>query len=898
MQRKRKILSLIAIFMLCIGVMTQVNASSFKDSYYGDSKTTLFDSTSDTVAINQDSYPFNQKNVKVKSVGFDAMYGMTKQLVRYKGEIPYKETRDADSGIPFSGLGNIPFREHTSIVDDTNPSYMYNGKLLYKTTVEDYWGKGVKSTEDEVSRATLEKVNDDSIKSLRLYAAQKSTVSISVIAYLLSGIIWLGTQIITLVLMIKNISMTTLFEALHIDSLSKTMNEVFISSGGVLSPLVAFSIISLLFVVVGFVFRFLKGSETLKSLFTNVLLVSLIGLCIIGVSLTGKVGTLASTGANFTNKMLISVNPAMLQSDGIFLTDTVGGDSSKDLLMQEMSMINKINIDVQICTQFGVQKMSDLNFEALGDKDGKIAVQTLSGLENPKQVANNLGYYYWYANSGAYSLDRTSVPKISDTQQVKLGSMITYLQKMYNANDKNPDIQENIKQMILSLSSPSGLSGVVYAIMLIVIYTLLALSLWRFCIACALSKIEFAAALLGLPAAGLLMFSGKKSYVKTGKGILGILISSLIKVILYSAIFDIILYIVSAVLKANFISFVLVLILVTFFYKSRKLFEDHINQIVQSIERAYAPEASQLKRQVKSSFNQAMNRKSNEAGQKKKLIGYDENGNPIYKDAGKLRQAIFRVAADASASSATSRYGMRKITTDTANSITKANTDATDKLSDAEYRKQKSKLDAALKDVRNDASDRYKSTKDENGNYINEMLAKGKEQDLNKKIKSNEDDIEKLINSAEYKHLISKENPTNKENERLTNIHKAIEHKEKTAREMKSQLDDMVKERVFLDAQAEHADSLKEALTDEIAAAEEKAKNHSKHSTRDIENIIKHKKALKSLNSGKRVDEVSVTSNDVKLAQDIVRKGYDSSATDKAAGILKLNIEKGQDDDK
>ncbi len=91
---------------------------------------------------------------------------------------------------------------------------------------------------------------------------------------------------------------------------------------------------------------------------------------------------------------------------------------------------------------------------------------------------------------------------------------------------------------------------------------------------------------------------------------------------------------------------------------------------------------------------------------------------------------------------------------------------------------------------------------------------------------------------------------------------------------------------------------MKEALTDEIAAAEEKAKNHSKHSTRDIENIIKHKKALKSLNSGKRVDEVSVTQNDVKLAQDIVHKDYDSSATDKAAGILKLNIEKGQDDDK
>lgn len=895
MKRRKKILTFLTLFVLFLCTVTQVNASSFKDSYYGDSKTILFNDTDDGVSATKDTYPFNEKDASIKSVGFDVIFGMTKQLVRYKGEIPYKETRDADSGTPISGLGNIPFRENTSIKDDDNPSYIYKGKLVKNTTVEDYWGSGVKTAESEVSRATLEKINDDGIKSLRLYAAQKSTGSISFIAYALSGIIWLGTQIISLVLMIKNISMSTLLDALHIESLNKTMNEVFVGTGGTISPIALFCIISLLLVIVSYVVRFLKGTETLKSLFTNVVAIALVGLLLIGTSLTGKVGTLANVGSNFVNNVLISVNPAMLTTDGLFLTETTGGDSSKDLLTQELSMINKINIDVQICTQFGVNSMKELDFEAFGDTDGKIAKDTLSGLSDPKQVAGNLGYYFWYANSGASSLDRTKVPKISNTQEEKLGSMITYLQKMYNANEKNPEIQEKIKQILLSIASPSGLSGVVYALMLIAIFTLLALSLWRFCIACAASKIEFAIALLALPVAGLLMFSGRKKMVDTGKGILGVFFTALLKVILYSAIFDLILYIVSAVLSVSFIGFILVLILVFFFYKSRRMFEDHINNMIKSIERTYAPQAVQMKQQMKSSINRAMNRKANEAASKKKLIGYDENGNPIYKETGKLQKAIFRTAADATSSSATSRHGLSKITSDAKNEIEKSNRDATDRLTTAEHNKAKSKVAATLQDMNDKTKEKLESMKDENGDYLDDKLTT-KEQAVNDKIKHSLEEAEKITNSGEYKKLMAKENLSNKETDKLTTMHKAIERNEAKAREAKQELDKVVSERVFMATQNENAEALKEALTQEIAAAEDKAMKHSVKSAKELESIIQHKKALQAVKQGRRVDDVKVTLDDKNAVTEMLEKRqYDSTLTDKAAGIIRLNMENKDD---
>ena len=74
-----------------------------------------------------------------------------------------------------------------------------------------------------------------------------------------------------------------------------------------------------------------------------------------------------------------------------------------------MALINKGYIDLQICTQFSVDNINDLKFKNLGissydmsdDSGVRSHLYGMSSGNTYYDLANNLGYYFWYADSGA-----------------------------------------------------------------------------------------------------------------------------------------------------------------------------------------------------------------------------------------------------------------------------------------------------------------------------------------------------------------------------------------------------------------------------------------------------------------------------------------------------------------
>ena len=87
---------------------------------------------------------------------------------------------------------------------------------------------------------------------------------------------------------------------------------------------------------------------------------------------TYRDGTSLST---FVNKVLISANPTM-QDGTIFYTSITGGDTNRTNATIEMSSVNKAYIDSQICTQFGVDDISELSFKNLGDEMESLLLST------------------------------------------------------------------------------------------------------------------------------------------------------------------------------------------------------------------------------------------------------------------------------------------------------------------------------------------------------------------------------------------------------------------------------------------------------------------------------------------------------------------------------------------
>ena len=633
----------------------------------------IFENLNDTVAASkQDTYPYSRLTAvksgdvvieealssdKISSVGMDVLYGTTHGLVMYYGEVPYKETWSKDKRV--SGWEGYAYQKDTTLSDT------------------DYWGKtGI--SKDEVSVEDLENVNStDKIVSLRLYALSKSPVAFQFwfrnIGYIIQSFFAnLGTKIVSLLVAAKNIDMSDIVNALGLAELSKVVNKAFIwnsdgTGGGHLSIFTVFCLLMFIVSIVGYGISYARGTKKTKDI-KDILLPAFAGIIIIGMCLTGRIETLGSSLSNAVSKVVYSIAGIATDSNGgaIFITSVDDPKyENKVVQIQEMSLINKCLIDMQICTQFDVDDINELKIDNFGTT-GTNAVSDLPGqnsLNFSDQYDNNIGYYFWFADSSAKNKtdkNKTYPDTNPSVAEGRMEGLFTWMQKVYNNGDAST--QEKVRNMFLSFANPHAYKGAFRMFLFFIIMIVLALCLWRYAKDILIAKLKMILALLGMAIAGPLMITGKDKLVQTGKDLLGVIIISFIEITIHSIMFDAIIFAVAIIIKPDIMRLIITIFLLLLLWHFNKALNEQIKKATANIERSVISSngiVANAKRSASRALTENPHRWLEERARR-----YDEKMNADGKsNAGNLRSRMLHLAANTTAS-ANQTQSLRKITQD------------------------------------------------------------------------------------------------------------------------------------------------------------------------------------------------------------------------------------------
>ena len=679
MNKARKITPIIVFFLLIIfvssaAVLNVYAADGFRKR--SDAWKRVEDSMPST---KEDTFPYDSETATITSVSMDVIYGTTRDLVTYYGEVPYAETTN-DKGKRvdnFSGYYAIPgtsiSASNPPVKDAKYDGYAKdsNGNTLSRYTYthpDQYWGFNIANitagADGKVTLDTLENVNKDQVVSLRFYAiehcAKSSWIDFGNAFYTFAQMLAnLGCMIIRLLLIVKNLTMKNILNLLGLESLSKFMTNNFVgTSENGISPFAAFCLIVCVCSLAGYGIAYFKGGQKKHSI-SELVLNIIIGGCIIMACLLGKVTQFGTIASDAVSKFMYTIAASLSEANGttfsIKVTDPE--NENKIIQMQEMAMINKTFIDIQIGTQFDVSDVKDLNMITLGDDSNYSgAYNYLFGLSSnygnktvniKENFDGNLGYYFWFANSSArYATPKNSeYPETNDlAAEQKLQSMISYMQYLH---DKTSDaaIKTRLEKSIRGLANPSSGTGGLMLIALTVILILLAMCLWKYGLFVLIAKLEMFFALLGLAIAGPLMITNNDKLVKTGKQILQLFTCSFLEITVYSVLFDLVIYFTSAIIAPNRNSLFIAIFLLILLLKLSPILQAKVKALIESTERSMAPELAQSRALAKSTLGKYSNEFANWYGNKGKVVGYRDDGSAIIqKNEGNLFSRTLRQA--------------------------------------------------------------------------------------------------------------------------------------------------------------------------------------------------------------------------------------------------------------
>ena len=641
----------------------------------------------------------DEKDVQITSVSLDVAYGVTRGLVSFHGEVPVQETcKNGDQESRADNYNDIPMADYprttlrpsrtTSGGDkaDTAPNAYWSskGETLGDIPTKDYWGitlgeadTPLASTKWEegsftvIPRATLEQVNHSGsgIMSLRLYALEQTYTHawynyITQFFYFLIRLLaQAALMILSLIVSIKNIDASELLKVFGFDKVFEAMNNSFIKNGetGGLSPLTVFAIVAFIIIIVAYAIRWVKGKQKTRALWTDILVFAAIGIIIIGMCLSGRVNNMASIASNAVTKVLYMLTDSLNDGDDAFHIE-ISDPTRQNRIVQmlEMSKVNKAFMDIQIEMQFNVSHMEDLDFDTLGITDANfsgVSASNLTGLLvdstdkkyvdknsnttgqghiHANQFDRNLGYYFWAANSGAVAFtdyNKTYPETSAYAPYPKLDSMITTLQVAYN--NGTAEQKENIRRLIVGLANPDVLGGQFKMILFTVILVLLALCLWKYALAVLGNQILMLLALAGLTVAGPLMLTSNKKLVSYGKAILGLMLISLIKVSIFAAVFDLILYVISLIISSDLINMIITMILLILLRKYASVLKEKLDVLFERIEGSmrFTQPLRAARRSIK---NWGKSKRKNFAKNSKNLNALRNAKNPILSKLGNV----------------------------------------------------------------------------------------------------------------------------------------------------------------------------------------------------------------------------------------------------------------------
>ena len=646
---------IICIIFSCIYSIILVSAdSTFKAS------SKIWDHTYDTLDANDTVYPYDstdnsyttdvdtdvgsgtiikiRKNINrtVESVGLDVTYGISKPLIVYYGELPFDKTHDSDSDV-LDGWGGFSFTEKP--VNSTPDSKSYWGDI---SGLSVYNSNGKFKS---VSKAETINTGSGGIKSLRLYAKQNCPSGIlgdlwfgfKNIGYNFARFLaWVSTQFVRLIIQGKNVDVSDILDAFHLKDTAKLVDEFLIIKENKISLFYAFCLCALVFTIASYVYSYVTAGKKTTD-FWRIFISMIIGFAIVAMC-TGDSGgriTLGNTIADAADQIMYAiVQDSGASGNGDAFTVKISNEKNKSKCVQaqELSVLYKPYIDIQICTQFGVTKISTLDFDNLGDSGGTNAKKYLKGLSDSstplKDFNDNLGYYFWFANSNATKkiAKNTELPSTSaGASEEHLGSMITYLQVQHNAGGHNRTIEDMVK----NLAYPSSVMGFILMIGFTIVMILLGLVLFKYGINVVIGKVEIFVALLGLAVAGPLILTGNKKLQDTGKSIIGMLLVSFIEITAWGIVFDIILYTTAILLEASIARIMVTIAFLWLFLKLNPYVEETIKKFLNNTTRSISPELQQSKNILKNKMRQVARDATNWVDNKDRVVGYDEEGNEI-----------------------------------------------------------------------------------------------------------------------------------------------------------------------------------------------------------------------------------------------------------------------------
>ena len=646
-RKRHKYLPIVLFFMLVILFTLAAVQTVRADGLHKRSEAWYEGSIYDRMPSKKDdTYPYNSETATINIVSLDVLYGTSRELVLYYGEVPYAQTYSGKSRTDqFKGYYAV---DGTDVSKDVNPP---TGAVSH----EDYWG-GLTSDQSS-TLASLEAVNDNgSIVSLRIYALSHCSGEwgfrfgnwFYTVGQFFADI---GNLIIRLLIAVKNLSMDAIMKLLQLESISEFLTQNFVGfeiAGNKfwVSPFTGFCVIMGLFALVGWAFKYFVSGQK-KERFTSLLWYFIFGAVIIMVCINNKVTDLSSIGSNLVTQMTYTVSGSLIPegTSNCWIIKVDDPENQNQIAqLQELSMINKTYIDIQIGTQFGVENPGkELSGVWLGDNSSNTnANELLYGVGDFHQFDSNLGYYFWFADSSAVSktsLNKT-YPETSDTAaEKKLTSMITYLQRLYN-HAENDAQRDRIEKIVEAFARPSGWSGGFKLLAYTIVLILLALVLWKYCLLVLFSKLQMFFGLLGLSIAGPLIITNNDKLRKTGYNILGLIVISFIEIIVYCIVFDLIIFFIAAILRdTSLFAFILAIIVLILLMKFNPMIQAKLKEMLSRTERSIAPGLTQAKAAVKNFSREKYRNGMNRWDSSKKIVGYKTDpitGEevPIYEERG------------------------------------------------------------------------------------------------------------------------------------------------------------------------------------------------------------------------------------------------------------------------
>ena len=892
---KSQLFRQLTVLVLLIGILvssvvcTQASLYQISALFGASSRTNVFTDKTDNASSVGDvnAYPIKYSSDDIgpefDQLGFDILLGTQRDMVTYTGEIP-RQWRNKE------GLTLVPYSNYCA------QSTEYWGVDTPTNNIMDDWnvedGQELAKVEEWAGEKEGESGSSE-VVSLRMYALTKASSNtmlghaVSDICYtIFQNLCGFAAGILKIFISVKNVSVAKVLEALNLEKLVKVFTKVLIQDNGNLSIFMIIAIASFIFAIVGYAINFVRGNK--KSSLKDILILAFCGFTVVGMCFTQNPASLGTSAANAVNKL----------TTGLVYDSVAGGhdiweskakksivNDSTEISYNETTLINKTLIELQILNQFGVQNIKDLdasNFKA-GSKISYKKLKDISPAEtNLSNFGDNLGYYYWFANSPSpkYHSNLTNTYRNgvynSGAVDVRLSGIISYLQTSYNKTSDTKD-KAKILSIIDHFANPSTANGALIYFLLTIEYVLLCLVLARLVLKILLAKVLVAGSVLGLPVAGPLLLTTRKKCVEAGKLILMVLVTYSIQIFVLSVIFDLVLNVIGVLITPNLLNVLLAMavtvglhaFLPNLYRELDKLFAT-INQSIGAGKiTQYQRTASQ---RVSSGFNGLKGKTKT-----KIVTEYDDEGNAV-PVAVEQHTGLSKAAAIAAAiggygegGRGTNLRNIRKIDENT----------RTDRI------KRSQELADTMHGRTQEAFDQFTTSKQDrlraiygpalSGNFDNiDSTGLSNEQDRNEynAIKTEYDSI---LHNQRYNDLQTTATKIGYENMALSEQQELDQYKDRlgTVQSKKDQFNRKIQQDIHDQALKEHGDAVENAINKEVRTGRVAVDNATKNTGKPIKFKAKElntvaKNVTDSLNKEKEVlfEDHSTTAEQKQLEED------------------------------